>query len=183
MPSSRESSEPRNGIQVSRIAGGFFIIWATREAHSESEVAQSCPTLCEPMDCSLPGSADHGILLAWAAISFSRGSGLLHCRQTLSHLSHQGSPKHLIMAYKSPIIWFPLTSWSHPPLQLFVTHAMDCSPQGTLCPWDSPGKNTGMDSHSFSRGSSPPWDWTQVSWITGRFFTIWATMEAGETVR
>ena len=45
---------------------------------SESEVAQSCPTLCDPMDCSLPGSSIHGILqariLEWVAISFSRGS-------------------------------------------------------------------------------------------------------------
>ena len=45
---------------------------------SESEVAQSCPTLCDPMDCSLPGSSVHGIfqarVLKWGAISFSRGS-------------------------------------------------------------------------------------------------------------
>ena len=43
-----------------------------------SEVAQSCPTLCDPMDCSLPGSSLHGILqarvLEWVAIPFSRGS-------------------------------------------------------------------------------------------------------------
>ena len=43
-----------------------------------SEVAQSCPTLCNPMDCSLPGSSLHGILqarvLEWVAISFSSGS-------------------------------------------------------------------------------------------------------------
>ena len=42
------------------------------------EVAQSCPTLCDPVDCSLPGSSLHGILqariLEWVAISFSRGS-------------------------------------------------------------------------------------------------------------
>ena len=41
-------------------------------------VAQSCPTLCHPMDCSPPGSSVHGILqariLEWVAISFSRGS-------------------------------------------------------------------------------------------------------------
>ena len=30
----------------------------------ESEIAQSCPTLCDPMDCSLPGSSVHGILQA-----------------------------------------------------------------------------------------------------------------------
>ena len=43
-----------------------------------SEVAQSCLTLCDPIDCSLPGSSVHGIfqaiILEWIAISFSRGS-------------------------------------------------------------------------------------------------------------
>ena len=42
---------------------------------SESEVAQSCATLCDPMDCSLPGSSIHGIfqarVLEWGAIAFS----------------------------------------------------------------------------------------------------------------
>ena len=42
---------------------------------SESEVAQSCPTLHDPMDCSLPGSSVHGIfqarVLEWGAITFS----------------------------------------------------------------------------------------------------------------
>ena len=44
----------------------------------ESEVAQSCPTLCDPMDCNSPGSSVHGIfqarVLEWVAISFSRES-------------------------------------------------------------------------------------------------------------
>ena len=42
---------------------------------SESEVAQSCLTLSDPMDCSLPGSSVHGIcqarVLEWGAIAFS----------------------------------------------------------------------------------------------------------------
>ena len=42
---------------------------------SESEVAQSCPTLSDPMDCSLAGSSVHGIfqarVLEWGAIAFS----------------------------------------------------------------------------------------------------------------
>ena len=42
---------------------------------SESEVAQLCPTLCDPVDCSLPGSSVHGIfqarVLEWGAIAFS----------------------------------------------------------------------------------------------------------------
>ena len=45
---------------------------------SESEVAQSCLTLCDPMDCSLPGSSVHGIFqargLESVAIAFSNGS-------------------------------------------------------------------------------------------------------------
>ena len=42
---------------------------------SESEIAQSCPTLSDPMDCSLPGSSVRGIfqsrVLEWGAIAFS----------------------------------------------------------------------------------------------------------------
>ena len=55
---------------------------------SESEVAQSCPILCDPMDCSLPGSSLHGILqariLEWVAISFSRGSSQLRYQTQVS---------------------------------------------------------------------------------------------------
>ena len=52
----------------------FKIPWKKKKAL----VAQSCPTLCDPMDCKLPGSSVHGILqariLEWVAIPFSRGS-------------------------------------------------------------------------------------------------------------
>ena len=59
--------------------------------------------LCDPMNCSLPGSSVHGIvqtrILEWVAILFSRGSpaqglnpGLSHCRQILYHLSYQECP-------------------------------------------------------------------------------------------
>ena len=45
------------------------------ESESEREVAQSCPTLSSPMDCSPPGSSIHGIfqarVLEWGAIAFS----------------------------------------------------------------------------------------------------------------
>ena len=48
------------------------------EVKSESEVAQSCLTLSDPMDCSLPGSSIHGIfqarVLEWGAIAFSSGA-------------------------------------------------------------------------------------------------------------
>ena len=57
----------------------------------ESEVAQSCPTLCDPMDCSLPGPSIHGIfqarVLEWVAISFSRGSSRLRDQTQVSHVA------------------------------------------------------------------------------------------------
>ena len=54
---------------------------------SESEVTQSCLTLSDPMDCSLPGSSVHGIfqarVLEWGAIAFSHLRGYA----MLSHFS------------------------------------------------------------------------------------------------
>ena len=56
---------------------------------SETEVAQLRPTLCDPMDCSLPGSSAHGIfqasVLEWGAIAFSIGISMLLL--LLSHFS------------------------------------------------------------------------------------------------
>ena len=54
---------------------------------------------------------------------------------------------------------------------------MDCNLSGS-CSWDSPGKNTGVGCHFLLQRSSWPRDRTQVSYIAGRFFTIWATREA-----
>ena len=58
---------------------------------SESEVAQSSPTLCDPMDCSLPGSSIHGIfqarILKWVAISFCRGSSPPRDQTQVSHIA------------------------------------------------------------------------------------------------
>ena len=68
-----------------------------KNVKSESEVAQSCPTLCNPMDCSLPGSSVHGIsqviILEWVVISFFRGSSWprnLHWQTDSLPLSHLG---------------------------------------------------------------------------------------------
>ena len=94
----------------SKLSADFFICgrwarhlaWAGTQWKVESEVAQSCLTLWDPMDCSLPGSSVHGIfqarVLEWVATSFSRGSSQLRDRTWVSHiagrlypLSHQGS--------------------------------------------------------------------------------------------
>ena len=56
----------------------------------ESEVAQSCPTLCDPMGCSLPAFSVHGIfqarILEWVAISFSRRSSRPRDWTWVSHI-------------------------------------------------------------------------------------------------
>ena len=60
----------------------YYMNWVLHVCVSECvcvrPVTQSCPILCDPINCSLPGSSIRGILLArileWVAISFSRGS-------------------------------------------------------------------------------------------------------------
>ena len=68
-------------------------------------VIQSCPTLCDPMDRSPPGSSVHGdspgrntgvacrALFQGIFPTQESNQGLLHCKQILYHLSHQGSPR------------------------------------------------------------------------------------------
>ena len=97
MPSSRGSSQPRDQTQISWIAGrfftmstGFFSIERSLAKESENEVTQSCLTLCDPTDCSPPGSSIHGIfqarILEWVAISFSRGSSWPRDWTRVSHI-------------------------------------------------------------------------------------------------
>ena len=58
-------------------------------------VAQSCPTLCDPMDCSLPGSSVPGILqeiiLEWLAIPFSRGFSQIRDQTQVSSIAETNS--------------------------------------------------------------------------------------------
>ena len=108
IPSSRGSSPPRDGTHISCISMCILYHWATRAAHlllqlALSLAAQLCPALCDPVDCSPPGSSVHGIL------------------------------------------------------------------QARILEW--------VTTLSF-RGSFQPSDWTQVSGITGRIFTLWATSVA-----
>ena len=59
---------------------GCHFLLQCMKVKSESEVAQSCLTLSDPMDCSLSGSSAHGIfqarVLEWGAIAFSKNSSL-----------------------------------------------------------------------------------------------------------
>ena len=97
-----------------------------------SLVTQSCLTLCDSMDCSLPGSSVHGILqarlLEWVAMPSFRGSyqpGIEprspefspSCTEILkTHFSHQSSPYLLVILETSPLPSFP--SYSHSCKQL-----------------------------------------------------------------
>ena len=86
------------------------VFWGQRDFNLNSVlcwVTQSCPTLCDPKNCSLQGSSVHwdfpgkntrvGCHTLLQGIFPTQGSnlGLLHCRQILYHLCHQGSPRIL----------------------------------------------------------------------------------------
>ena len=85
---------------------------------------QSCPTLCDPMDSSLPGSSVHGILkariLEWVAISFSN-------------------------------VQFSSVEFSHSVVSDSL-RPHELQPTRLLCLWDPPGKNTGMGCHFLLQG-------------------------------
>ena len=78
---------------------GCHFLLQCMKVKSESEVAQSCPTLSDPMDCSLSGSSIHGIfqarVLEWGAIAFSGPQGLYQFNsvQSLSHVRLFAAPR------------------------------------------------------------------------------------------
>ena len=119
---------------------------------SESEVAQSCRTLCDPMDCSLPDSSVHGTSQAriqeWVAISFSRASSLTRgsnpCLLRLLHWQAGSLP--VVPAGKPRPI---SESESHSVVSnSFRSHRL-------YRPWNSLGQNTGVGSLSLLQGIFP----------------------------
>ena len=99
-------------------------------AAAAAKSLQSCLTLCDPIDGSPPGSAVPGILqartLEWVSISFSN-AGKWKVKVKLKALSH---------------VW------------LLATHGLQ--PTRLLCPWDFPGKSTGVGCHCLLQGASYP---------------------------
>ena len=69
---------PAPWILQARHWRGLHFLFQCMKVKSESEVAQSYPTLIDPMDCSLPGSSTHKIfqarVLEWGAIAFSKST-------------------------------------------------------------------------------------------------------------
>ena len=122
--------------------------WLFLVLGSESEVAQSCPTLCDPMDCSPPGSSVHGILqariLEWGAISgaYTQSRAVRTWSNATYCLGSNTVPTLVFVVVQSPsrILLFatpwtaacqaslPLTvSWSLPKF-MFIASVMPSSP-------------------------------------------------------
>ena len=113
---------------------GCHFLLQCMKVKSESEVAQSCPTLRDPMDCSLPGSSVHGSfqarVLEWGAIAFS-GSLTLSFRKhsapgTPLSLETERQVRELPFQY-----WAPRCQGNHScPAQLCDLHAIGLRTQG-----------------------------------------------------
>ena len=130
---------------------------------------QSCPTLCDPVNCSPPGSSVHGMLqariLEWVAMPSSRGSSW---------------PRDQTLSLMSPVLaggfFTTSTTWeAHERESHSVMSPTDYTVHGVL-----QARILGWAAFPFSRGSSQPRDRTQVSRIACGFFTSWATREAQE---
>ena len=80
---------------------------------NESEVAQSCLTLRDPMDCSLPGSSAHGIfqarVLEWVAIAFSDDQPRQHIKSRDITLT---TKVHLVNAVAFPVFMYGCENWT-----------------------------------------------------------------------
>ena len=157
--------------------------------------AQSCLTLCDPTDCSLPGSSFHGILqariLEGVAISYFRGSSPPRDRTHFSWVSCIGRWMlyHCAPANPTKSTEDVITGW----VSEWVSEVARLCP--TLCDpmdWSLPASSIHgifqarvleWVAISFSRRSSRPRDWTWVSHIVGRRFTIWANREVHYRLR
>ena len=111
---------------------------------SESEVTQLCPTLSDPMDCSLPGSSIHGIfqarVLEWGAIAFSKLSTTVW--QTTHYLLTETGVYYLLLAFAKccpDLGWpWPTTAWSGawvPSQRLRSDHGGESSRSSPLDQW------------------------------------------------
>ena len=149
---------------------GCHFLLQCMKVKSESEVAQSCPTPSDPMDCSLPGPSVHGIfqarVLEWVAIAFSvlqpipsHLSRTLHYDYSLAliNLSHSTRPSvhsftHSFIKKISNLL-LPITSTSHlpspPPGTLLFFHIQLLTELSRLFPLFS------YLSHSLSNQISP----------------------------
>ena len=111
---------------------GCHFLLQCMKVKSQSEVTQSCPTLSDPMDCSLPDSSIHGIfqarVLEWGAIAFSERVVIPSCK---CHIS----PGNTV----SFIIWNQIIIL--PYLQVLTDISCSCCGVNILCQWVREGRN------------------------------------------
>ena len=126
-------------------------------------VAQSFLTLCNPMDCSLPGSFDHGISQArvpeWVAISFCKKDPCKTFKHFLLHLEIFFGILYLISLKIPHLIVTRNLLWHGQNIESEVKIVQSCP---TLCnpmdynsPWNSPGQNTAVGSCYLLQGIFP----------------------------
>ena len=150
---------------------GCHFLLQCMKVKSEMEVAQSCLTLCDPMDCSLPGSSVHGIfqarVLEWSAIAFSNFNltkPQISVRSLFYRQEIADSQRHKITF---PVSRLPLTlrEMEHLAQCVLVTEScqtlcdpMDCSLPGSSVHGIFQARILPSVIISSSRGSSQPRD-------------------------
>ena len=86
---------------------GCLFLLQCIEVKSESEVAQSCLTLSDPMNCSLPGSSVHGVfqarVLEWFAIAFSDLTSIWNFSRYIYLTDHQFN---FFVVWEHTFVWF-----------------------------------------------------------------------------
>ena len=131
-------------------------------AAAAAKSRQSCPTLCDPIDGSPPGSAVPGILqartLEWVAISFSSAWKWRVKVKSLSRVRLLATP--WTVAYQAPpsLGFSRQEHWSGVPLTSPERHwvmSNSLPPHGLYRPWNSPDQNTGTGSLSLLQGIFP----------------------------
>ena len=86
---------------------GYHFLLQCTKVKSESEIVQSCPTLSDPMDCSLPGSSIHGIfqarVLEWGAVAFSTlyvYKCIISLKTSRTHIHEGNGSKNALLSWK-----------------------------------------------------------------------------------
>ena len=122
---------------------GCLFLLQCMKVKSESEVAQSCLTLGDPMDCSLPGSSIRGIfqagVLEWGAIAFSEGNLSPCVFQFQSPKSWRENLIHLLKYSQWPVppglatrVWNEVSVWDLPACEVVVPCNHHCYRQCML---------------------------------------------------
>ena len=127
--------------------------------------AQSCPTLCNPMDCSPPGSSVHGILqagvLEWVSIAFSRGSSQLRDWTWVSHIPGRcfnlWATREECLSRPEQFCAVTMKGGSCSLSRVWLCKLHRLWPTRLFCPWDFPGKNTRASCHFLLYGIFLTW--------------------------